>query len=110
MPDHIIDAPYIQYYRRMSITILVLYRRWLIAQALQASVSDIPSSLFLRVLLFQRTPHIEFMASTLQQDVTGLLANDYATRMLVDLGIARSLDLLFFLVIILIAVGYDYGK
>ena len=50
------------------------------------------------------------MASILQQDVTGILLNNYATRMLIHLGVARSLSLLFFLVIIPTAVGYDYGK
>ena len=50
------------------------------------------------------------MASTLQQVVTGIQLNDYVTRMLIDLGTSWSLGLLFFLVIVLTAVGYDYSK
>ena len=50
------------------------------------------------------------MASTLQQVVTGIQLNGYGTRMLVDLGASRPLGLLFSLVVILTAVGYDYSK
>ena len=50
------------------------------------------------------------MASTLQQAVTDIQLNDYVTRMLVDYGTSRSSTLLFLLVVILIAVGYDYSK
>ena len=35
---------------------------------------------------------------------------NYATRMLVDLAASRSLTLLFFLVVVLTIVGYDYSK
>ena len=83
-----------------------LYVHW----SLQASISDIPSSLSLWALLFHRTLHVKFMASTLQQDIPGILLNDYTTRMFVNLGAARSLTLLFSLVVILTAVGYDYSK
>ncbi|KAH0835015.1 hypothetical protein J3R83DRAFT_10739 [Lanmaoa asiatica] len=50
------------------------------------------------------------MASTLQQVVTSIQMDDYATRMLVDLAVSRILILLFFLVVVLVAVGYDYSK
>lgn len=49
------------------------------------------------------------MASALQQVVTSIQLNDYGTRMLIDLG-SRLLSLLFFLVVIVAAVGYDYSK
>ena len=50
------------------------------------------------------------MASALQLAVSSIQLNDYSSRTLVDLGASRPLILLFFLVMILIAVGYDYGK
>lgn len=50
------------------------------------------------------------MASTLQLAITSIQLNDYTTRMLVDLGTSHPLTFLFFLVVILAAVGYDYGK
>ena len=50
------------------------------------------------------------MASTLQLAIEGIQLSDYATRMLVDLCASRPLTLLFFLVVILTAVGYDYSK
>ena len=96
MPDHILDAAYSSYHRRMSIAIPILYRRWLIVQALQAPLCDIPSSLSLWALLFQRTPHIEIMASTLQLAIEDIQFNNYVTRMLVELGASRLLILAFF--------------
>ena len=59
---------------------------------------------------FQRTLHIEFMASTLQLAIEGILLNDYTTRMLVDFCTSCPLILVFFLVVIITAVGYDYSK
>ena len=49
------------------------------------------------------------MASTLQQAVTSIQMSNYTTRMLVDLGASCTLTLVFFLVTVLTAVGYDYS-
>ena len=56
----------------------------------------------------QHTPHTKFMDSGLQL-ASSIQLNDYTTRMLIDLGASRPLTLPFFLVMILVAVGYDYS-
>lgn len=50
------------------------------------------------------------MASTLQSAAASIQTNNYASRMLLDLGASHPTILLFFLVAVLTAVGYDYGK
>ena len=50
------------------------------------------------------------MASAPQLAVRGIQLNDYMTRMLVDLGASRLSILMFFPVVVLTAVGYDYSK
>ena len=50
------------------------------------------------------------MASTLQQAVTNIQLNDHATRMLINLTTSCPLILMFFSVVILTAIGYDYSE
>ena len=78
-------------------------------QPVPASVCKIPSCRSLPILLFQRT-HPKFMASALQQVITEILQNNYITRMFIDLGASGPLILVFFLVLTISAVGYDYSK
>ena len=81
----------------------------LYVQPLPASVCETSPSHSLRILSFHHTPHTKFMASTLQL-LANIQTNDYVTRMPVDRLEAFLLILVFFVVIILTANGYDYSK
>ena len=60
--------------------------------------------------MFQHILYIKFTASTLPVDLASIWLYDYLTCMPVDLGASRLLIVLFFSVVLLIAIGYDYSK
>ena len=50
------------------------------------------------------------MASSLQQAVSGMQLNNYATGLFINLWIYYQWFSLLFPVVVIIAVGYDYSK
>ena len=64
--------------------------------SLIVGVSDTPS------------PHINFMASAVQQAVADIQLTNYVSRTFPDLG--HPIVLLSFSVVLITAVGYDYSK